>query len=88
MDDPTATRATMAQTIQASAADDEDLNGAALMGWVLVSEWMDGTGSRWLTRLSSDAQGESPPEWQVRGYLHEFLFASPIEPCNHDEDEA
>jgi hypothetical protein len=41
-----------------------------LVGWIVISEWMDADGSRWLGRLAS----EDSTRWQRKGYLHEALY--------------
>jgi hypothetical protein len=45
--------------------------GVTLGGWVVMAEWVEPDGQKFLTRLVSD--GTSP--WQVKGYLHEGLFS-------------
>ena len=46
-------------------------NGVTLGGWVVMAEWVEPDGQKFLTRLV--AQRTSP--WQVKGYLHEGLFS-------------
>ena len=62
------------EAIRASHEDDEDVNGAVLIGWVVVAEWLGGDGKRSLTRITGTPGGEPPPQWQVRGYMYEALF--------------
>lgn len=63
------------ETIQGTVAIDEDLpEGAMLLGWVAVAEWMAPDGHRWLSTIDGDARGEGCPEWQRDGYLHNVLF--------------
>jgi hypothetical protein len=65
---------TIHDAIQASAEGNESLDDAVLIGWVVVSEWVSGGGTRSLVRLSGTPDGAVPPNWQTRGYLHEALF--------------
>lgn len=62
------------EAIQRTNATDEDLDGAVLMGWVVIAEWMAPTGERWLSKVAGNASGEGCPEWQTQGYLHNALF--------------
>lgn len=73
MSDETA-RTTMARVIQETASTDDDLEGAVLMGWVLVAEWMAPSGERWLSKVDGTAMGQGCPNWQTQGYLHNALF--------------
>jgi hypothetical protein len=59
--------------IQRTAAEDEDLNGSVLMGWVVVAEWMSPEGQKWLSRSSGDARGMDCSDWTVKGYLNDVL---------------
>ncbi len=45
-----------------------------LTKFVVVCEWIDGQGNRYLTKRSSDGTGEAIPGWDVKGLLHEGLF--------------
>lgn len=40
-------------------------DGSLLVGWILVSEWMDSDGDRWL----SEAADEHSTMWNRMGYL-------------------
>lgn len=42
---------------------------AVLVGWVVVQDWMDEDGDRWLTR----AHSASIPTWVAAGLHHEAL---------------
>lgn len=70
------------------AFEDQDLHeiGGVLVGWVMVAEWMDLEGRRWLTRLDANADGENLPEWQRNGYLHNALN-TPWPELEVEEDE-
>lgn len=74
----TTPREALHAAIQTTAAKQDDLEGSALVGWVLVAEWMDGEGKKWLSRITGDPNGNAGPEWQIQGYLHNALF--------HDDD--
>lgn len=75
------------QSVQAVVSVDEGLpEGAMLLGWVTVAEWMAPSGERWLSCVDG---GVSPdrgqlPDWQRQGYLHNALhdhdsFGDPAE---------
>jgi len=52
-----------------------------LVGWVLMAEWKELDGQKFLTRLVGDATSA----WQVKGYLHEGLNTEwPNEPAHHN----
>jgi hypothetical protein len=59
------------EAIQRNAADQID-TGVVLTQWVVVAEWMDGTGSRWLSKLHS----ESTTKWAANGMYHEALYGA------------
>jgi hypothetical protein len=64
------------EAIEASANENAKLDGSVLVGWVLVAEWVNGSGLRSLVRMSGTPGGATPPTWQTRGYLHEALFGA------------
>lgn len=66
-------RERIATAVQASAAGDDSIDGAVLVGWVCVAEFMDGKGEKWLSTVAGDARGLHPPIWQIQGYLHNVL---------------
>lgn len=43
---------------------------AVLVGWVIVCDWMDEDGDRWLSK----AHSASVPEWSANGMHHEALY--------------
>lgn len=45
------------------------VENAVLTGWVVVAEWIDVEGERWL----SFARSASTPSWTARGMIHEVL---------------
>lgn len=45
-------------------------DGAILTGWVLVAEWMDPQGERWLSR----GHAASTTQWSANGMSHEALY--------------
>jgi hypothetical protein len=44
-----------------------------LVNYVVVAEWVDMEGQRWLTRHDGDASGTRLPEWTAQGLLHNAL---------------
>lgn len=65
---------TLYDEIQATATADNELDGAVLMGYVLIAEWSTPNTERWLSKVTWSAAGKCPPAWQVDGYLHHALF--------------
>jgi hypothetical protein len=55
--------------IQETAGMTETVEGHVLIGCVVIAEWLGPDGRRYLTGLSSDANGDGVPEWTVQGYL-------------------
>lgn len=49
---------------------------AILTKFVLVAEWMDGEGSRYLTKRSANGVGENITPWDSKGMLFEALFGA------------
>lgn len=66
-DQPDPRREAVHQAIQAHALRGED---ALLTGWVLVAEWLDHDGERWLTK----AHAASTSSWTARGMHHEAIY--------------
>ena len=62
------------EAIEASAEQNEKLDGALLVGWVVIAEWVSADGTRSLVRMAGTPGGTLPPTWQTKGYLHESLF--------------
>lgn len=79
----------LADAIQNVANMSDELEGAHLMGWVLVAEWMAPTGNRWLAQFNGTSTGETCPAWQRQGYLHNALFEGfeEFEAILDDDDE-
>lgn len=50
-----------------------DCDESVLVGYVVVSEWVDGDGVRYLTKIAADATGSPMVSWQERGYMNEVL---------------
>lgn len=50
--------------------------GALLTGWVVVTEWMDGNGEKWLAKSHSP----NVANWVAAGYHHEALYGDWPEP--------
>ena len=42
--------------------------------FVILSEWMDNEGNRYLVRKSANGMGEQIPTWDTNGLLFEGLF--------------
>lgn len=77
-------RKTLYDAVQGTIAIDDDMpEGAVLMGFVLVAEWMAPDGVRWLSAIDSGPTDDALPEWQRQGYLHSELFT----PCAQSEWE-
>lgn len=52
----------------------EALDGAVLIGWITVAEWMAPDGTRRLSRIAGGpGDDQAPPGWQTQGYLHNAL---------------
>lgn len=68
----------IARAIQATNGDDE-IEGALLLGFVVVAEWAAPNDIRWLSRLAGTGDGERGrvPSWTVAGWLHECLHNWP-----------
>ena len=63
--------------IQADGPGFHDANAAVAAtctGWVVMAEWMDETGGKWLSKNSGDAGSERLTLWQENGMLHEALL--------------
>ena len=81
-DDANSVRDYLHRSIQDTTTLDDNpgdsLNGAHLMGWVVIAEWMDPNGERWISMGSADATGEDrAADWQVKGYLTHALHEWP-----------
>lgn len=64
-------RPTLHEAIQASAHEnDDEITGALLTGWVVVAEFTDTDGLRWLSKITS----EGSTTWQTQGFLHNALY--------------
>lgn len=71
------TLATLAQAISHDPplSDGEPVE-ALLTKFVLVAEWMDADGNRWLTRRHGTGQGGGSTIWDAKGMMHEGLFGT------------
>ena len=67
---------TIQHAIEASAEHNEKLDGALLVGWVVIAEWVGVDGTRSLVRMSGTPGETVPPIWQTKGYLHESLYGN------------
>lgn len=59
--------------LQAARPDDDDLDGAVVIGFAAVAEWMTPSGHRWISLETGDASGEALQRWQVQGYFFNVL---------------
>lgn len=76
MDLPPKVREHLHESLQHTISLDENSpEGAMLVGWVSVAEWMAPDGGRWLSRMTGAADGEPLSTWQRQGYLHNALHA-------------
>jgi hypothetical protein len=68
-------REALFEAIQTTARDDKDIEGAVLIGFLVVAEWKapDGDGV-WISKISGDYSGPLPP-WRQRGYASEVVNA-------------
>lgn len=56
---------------------------AVLVGWVIVTDWMDEDGDRWLSKGHS----ASIPTWTAEGMHHEALYGNwPSGASDSDDD--
>lgn len=55
--------------------EDGDQVEAVLTKFVLVAEWVDAEGSKYLIKRSANGMGEPLPEWDIEGVLFHSLFA-------------
>lgn len=51
--------------VQSTHVDDEDLENAVLVGFLLVAEWQAPDERRWLSKVSGDSSRPLPP-WRER----------------------
>ena len=80
-DDETAAALAVHELLQEHARpiDSEPL---VLTSWVLVSEWMDAEGNRWLDRLWHPGTSR----WLRAGMLHEALYGTDDGEADDDDD--
>jgi hypothetical protein len=75
-------RSEIRNVIQALAGEGAATDGAIVTGWVIVVEWMDPDGGKWLSRFNGDGADLPLVAWQMEGMLHNALHES------WDDDEA
>ena len=56
--------------VQETGTEDDDLEGAVLIGFLLIGEWQAPNGNRWLSKVSGDHTSELSP-WRERGMAFE-----------------
>jgi hypothetical protein len=77
-DDTEATREVFRDSVQTAVQQNAPIGREALLtGWVLIAEWMDHDGDRWLTR----EQAATTTQWTASGMYHEALHS------DWDEDD-
>jgi hypothetical protein len=74
--------------LQAARPDDDDLDGAVVIGFAAVAEWMTPSGERWISLETGDASGADLQRWQVQGYFFNVLHDPAWQPEQGHEDDA
>lgn len=69
MSDQRATKEALHSAIQASSSGDAVLEGAVLTRYVLIGEWLDGSGVLVMSRLSGTRDGSDLRTWEANGLL-------------------
>lgn len=89
MSDTTTVRGLLHDTLQSTIAIDHDMpDGAMLLGWVAIAEWMAPDGNRWLSIVDGNTNREGCPVWQRQGHLHNTLFdAQGFIPDDEEDDD-
>lgn len=64
-----------------------DLDGAMLVGWVVLGEWSDPEGERWITKTAGDVNDANPPIWTVKGWLYHALDTAQRDSDADSEEE-
>jgi len=74
--------------VQATHEDDESLQDAVLVGFLLIAEWKALSGASWISKISGDHSGELP-SWRQRGLASEVVhdFWSDQEEPEEDDDD-
>jgi hypothetical protein len=82
-------RKLLSTALQTAANTDPEMDGAVLIGWIAVAEWMAPDGSRWLSRVHGLGNGDDCPTWTQQGYLHHALHDGDTfgRDDNHLEDD-
>jgi hypothetical protein len=61
------------EAIASNAAHVQDASGGAILtGWIVISEWMDKDGERYL----GHCRAASTSAWTARGMMHDVLFGN------------
>lgn len=88
-EDQRSVRETLHETIQSTVATDKDLpEGAMLLGWCTIAEWIAPDGQQWLSIVDGDSRAQACPQWKRQGYLHNALFDPQGFVPEGDEDDA
>lgn len=83
MSEASTAREQLFEAIQATAVTDDDIESSVLTGFLVVAEWTDPEGERWLSKISGDHAGRLPA-WRERGFAAEVMHD--WWPSNSDED--
>lgn len=71
MDEPDPERDAIHDAIAANSGHVQDASGGAILtGWVVISEWMDKDGGRYLAHC----RAASTTAWTARGMMHDVLY--------------
>lgn len=68
----TTVRERLFEAVQAEAHSDDDLEGAVLVGFMVVAEWRAPGGDQWISKVSGD-HSAALPSWRERGLAAEVL---------------
>jgi hypothetical protein len=61
------------EAISTSRQDDEEFDGAVLIGFMSIGEWITAEGKKYLTLIDGNGSGERLHRWQVQGYCFNLL---------------
>lgn len=66
----------LAGAVQETLQAHPPVEGALLIGWVVVAEYRTPEDELWLSKRSGDPMGSSLVSWREAGYLHSALNTS------------
>jgi hypothetical protein len=70
------------EAIEPAIREHADMEGV-LTGFVVIAEWSEPDGDRWITKTAGDLNDDGPPIWTVKGWLYHAL-----DTAQRDADEA